>query len=255
MASVAEPRRSGITLRMAFHTIRTEMRSPDLEFPAMLKRRIPPVRRYGRMACLAVGGETGQDMIGILSRGEIVLMATLAIQGGACEFLAALLDMAGLAIDYGVNSHQGKTPRRVPLEKILPILPAMRRVAILAFYPELASMDVGVAIGAFHPDIGEFQILMATKAFHTLVVSCQGEPGRGVIELQRISESIPGASGMTRLAIPLDITVGVGHRLLAAGRKINRGHHEKNYYEKIRSFHSTALLFRALPCVVAILAR
>jgi hypothetical protein len=221
----------------------------------MLKRRIPPVRRYGRMACLAVGCEPGHEMIGILGDREIVLMAPLAIKGGARKFLTALLDMAGLAIDYGVNSHEGKAPRRVPLEKILTVLPAMRRMAILAFYPELASVDVGVAIGAFHTDIGESQILMATKALYTFVVSDKGEPGRGMIELQWLSENIPGARGMTLLAIPLDITVGISHGLLATDREIERGHDEKNYCETIYSCHSTALLFRALPCVVAILAR
>lgn len=216
MAAVAEMRRSGIGFRMAFEAIGAEMRSPDLEFAGMLKRCIPPVRRYGGMACLAVGGEPGQDMIGILSGCEIVLMAALAIQGSTREFLSPLLDMTGLAIDNGMYSHQGETSRGVSLEQILPVLPAVRGMAILAFYAELASVDVGMTIGTFHTDMGEFQILVAAKAINSLVISDQRETRLGVIELQRFLKSLPGTGGMTLLTIPIDIAVGVRHRFLAS---------------------------------------
>lgn len=215
VTTVAQMRCSGITFRMAFDAIRAQMGSPDLEFAGMLKSRVPPIRRYGGVARLAVGSETGPNMIGILSRREIALMAPLAIQGGAAEFLAPLLYVAGLAVHDGVYSYQCETARRVPLKEVLTVLPAMRRMTILTFYTELASVNIGVAIGTFDPDIGEFQILVTAKAAGLLVVSDQCESRFGMIELQRFSEGIPGAGGMTDLAIPLDITVGIRHGLLA----------------------------------------
>lgn len=224
---------SGIILRMASDTINAQVGPPDLEFAGVLESGISPARGYSRMACLAVSGETGLCMIRITGGGEIVLMAAFAIQGSAGELLAALFEVAGLAIDYGVNSHKREAPRSMPFEQILTVLPGMRRMAILTFYAELASMDVGVTIGTFHTDIREFQILVAAKALYSLVVSDKGEAGGGMIELQRLPESIPGARGMTDPAIPLEIAVGTRHRFLASDRHKNRKHGDRNRDKKI----------------------
>lgn len=62
------------------------------------------------MAALAIVAESCPGVVGISRCGKAAYMAALTIYRSAREFVTPLGYMASVAIDYGMHSHERKTP-------------------------------------------------------------------------------------------------------------------------------------------------
>lgn len=97
-------RRAGKALGMALTAIYERVGSAKRKCGCMFEMGLPPARGVRLMAILTIEAETGQDMIGIGCAIEAFYMTALANCRRPGEFILTLTDMAGIAVNYGVNA-------------------------------------------------------------------------------------------------------------------------------------------------------
>lgn len=141
--------------------------------------------------------------------------------------------MAGIAIHYGVRTHQGKTVL-VLIDVVDGNLPAIGVVTQFALRAILAAMKVGVAVLAFVRCIGKFQIAMTVSARHFSVAAAERKSGLHVVELDLAWNHLPVRRRMTRSAWEFEIPVRAlcrgkrPHRLCVRGPYRQEQHDQKN---------------------------
>jgi hypothetical protein len=156
------------------------------KFPRMAKVGHMPTGGHRLVALLAFPGKPGQLMIGVFRFREVGSVTDLALLRSPGKLVPLLADMARAAIGNGMHSHQWKTSRGVETEIILTVLPALRRVAVLATRTKLSAVDIGVAIGAGSADLREFQIPMTCSAGGAGMRADESEAGFLVLEFHRL---------------------------------------------------------------------
>ena len=86
------------------------MCAPQGKLRGMFEDCLVPVRRHRGMTLLAVETEVCEGVIRVCRCIEIIYMTPLAFDRRIGELVAALRDMAGIAIDYDMHAYQRKTP-------------------------------------------------------------------------------------------------------------------------------------------------
>jgi len=95
----------------------------------------------------------------------------------------------------------------VPSHGLYGGLPALHGVAILAASPKPAVVNVGVAVCALITDIGKDQTDVALRTRDTGVHTPQWVARLAVIELDDVTEGLPGCEGVATVAGDVQVTV------------------------------------------------
>ena len=180
----------------------------------------PAVRRVAR---LAGGGEFSSDVIRILGRLKILLVATQARRGHSVELAERAVLVAGIAGSRGVSAGE-----REPVHVLVDLgdrdLPAPDGVAGFALGAHPGLVNVGVAVGALVADVGENHFGVASGAGDTFVQAAQREFRKVVVEFGDGADRLPAINGVAVLAGQIQIAVGAMRvlRLRLGGRSQRR---------------------------------
>ena len=118
-----------------------------------------------------------------------------------CSSLVAVVTEQG-----GMRPHEREAVV-VPSHGLYRGLPALDGVAIFASDPKLAAMNVGVAVCALITDIGKDQTDVALRTRDTGVHTPQWVARLAVIELDDVTEGLPGCEGVATVAGDVQVTV------------------------------------------------
>jgi len=169
VAGKAYLRCAGVTGSMAVPALGSSVRPANGERARMLEIGNVPAGGDRLMTLAAIRRESCQLVIGIVSLHEIRAVAPLTIERRAGKLIPLLIDMAGAAIGNRMYPHERESARGMQIENVLLILPALGRVAGLARYAELPSMNICVAVGASRADLRKAQFFVAVAACHRSV--------------------------------------------------------------------------------------
>lgn len=173
-----------------------------------------PFKRNRLMTGKAIQAELRLAVAGITGLHKIAGMATETAYCQAAEFIALLINMAGLTVGDGVGAGQRESAGSMQLKMISLILPTDRRVAGGAIQAELRLVDIGMAIGAGTANRRKLRTFMAGHAIQFAMGAAQQESGVGVAKVRRRLQLRPGLAGMTAHTIPADLTVRINRAAL-----------------------------------------
>jgi len=170
----------------------------------MVEFRVQPVVRA--VAGIASHGKLARRVIRVVGVQIIGLVARIAVGRHGLELAVGRTLMAGIAVDRGVSSGQGKAVV-VLLHLLNRNCPTANRMALLAIRAELPLMNVSVAVLAPQTYIREYRFHMTLDAGHGLVHAAQGIPCLVVIEFGNGADRLPRTRRVAVLARNIQIAV------------------------------------------------
>jgi len=172
-----------------------------------------PIRIFKAVAKIAVGRETGRNMIWISSSSVIILMTTNTLDGSAD---VTAFSMAVLAIKPAMNSGKRETAGAVTKLHFRAILPRFGRMAHGALSTKLALMRIDMASSASIFGLIELEYGVAGATGNANVATHQRERRRIVLERHLFGNRFPGSRDMA--LITCHIETAVGTRLNVVGQ-------------------------------------
>ena len=169
----------GVTAR----TIEPGMSANQLKFRRMLESAQFPTDIGYLVADLAIGGETGKDVIWFLGIGVIVEVTANTINRRKGEFIPLLVDVAIFTARRRMGTNQWKQRVLVVGQHGNSIVPTLRVVTGNAIVSQTALVNIRMAIVTSCPDLLKFQILVAGGTVTVEMPASQWKSGGAVIEL------------------------------------------------------------------------
>ena len=209
MAIETHIRRSGKDFAVAFGAVQRAVRTVDSKLRRMfVSHTLLPIYGSGKMAGFALHRKCGALVIWIFGLVKIVHVAGETAVRGAGKLVEQLGCVAGLTIGNRMCTGQRKSPFSVNLQHILGIVPALRRMAILAIHAQIACVRICVTIEAGAGCVGKFEGV-AAHTIGGLMHPFQRKPGVIVIKIHLLFQRCPRIRCVAIDAIPFDFPVGI----------------------------------------------